>query len=90
MPLNISTTCFASAKTLNLFTVDWQFCNIQIYSASLILFKYGIIIGIIILSLGLILTALGIIGEYIYSIHIETKYRPVYIAKKVVRSEDKI
>ena len=69
-----------------LFLIVYLVCFIM----NVVLFKYGIIIGIIILSLGLILTALGIIGEYIYSIHIETKYRPVYIAKKVVRSEDKI
>lgn len=69
-----------------LFLIVYLVCFIM----KIVLFKYGVIIGIIVLSLGLILTALGIIGEYIYSIHIETKYRPIYISKKIVRSEDKI
>ena len=56
---------------------------------NIFLFKHNIILGVILLSLGLILTALGIIGKYVYSIHIETKYRPIYICKKMVKNGGK-
>ena len=69
-----------------LFLIVYLVCFIM----DIILFKYGVIIGIVTFSLGLILTALGILCEYIYSIHIEIKYRPIYISKEIVRSEDKI
>ena len=51
--------------------------------------KYYLLISIIIFSLGLILTSLGIVGEYIYKIHIESKNRPIYVKRRVLESDNK-
>lgn len=50
---------------------------------------YPTIIGLILLIGGLQLLILGIIGEYLARIYIQSKNRPIYIEKEVIVSEDK-
>lgn len=47
-------------------------------------FKYWLIYGLLFLSLGLVLSALGMIGQYVYYIHLESKSRPIYVDKKII------
>lgn len=50
---------------------------------------YPTIIGLILLIGGLQLLILGIIGEYLARIYIQSKNRPIYIEKEVISSDDK-
>lgn len=48
---------------------------------------YASLLGVSLLLGGIQLLFLGIIGEYIARIYIETKERPIYIAKRVISNE---
>ncbi|NCC87916.1 MAG: glycosyltransferase [Clostridia bacterium] len=50
---------------------------------------YATIVVLILLLGGLQLSALGIIGEYLAKIYIQSKGRPIYIAKEIISYEDK-
>lgn len=50
---------------------------------------YPTVIGLILLIGGLQLLILGIIGEYLARIYIQSKNRPIYIEKEVILSDDK-
>ena len=50
---------------------------------------YATIVVLILLLGGLQLSALGIIGEYLAKIYIQSKGRPIYIVKEVISYEDK-
>ena len=50
---------------------------------------YATIVACILLIGGIILFALGIIGEYIARIYMEVKDRPVYIAKEILTNKEK-
>ena len=47
---------------------------------------YATIVALILLLGGIQLLALGIIGEYIARTYIQTKNRPIYIAKNVIKN----
>lgn len=49
---------------------------------------YASLLGVSLLLGGIQLLFLGIIGEYIARIYIETKERPIYIAKRVISNEE--
>ena len=40
--------------------------------------------GLIFLLFGILFISLGIVGIYIYNIHVETKCRPIYIKKELL------
>lgn len=50
---------------------------------------YATIVVLILLLGGLQLSVLGIIGEYLAKIYIQSKGRPIYIAKEIISYEDK-
>lgn len=50
---------------------------------------YATIVVLILLLGGIQLFSLGIIGEYLAKVYIQSKDRPIYIAKNVLRPEDK-
>lgn len=50
---------------------------------------YASLLGIVLLIGGIQLLFLGIIGEYIARIYIETKERPIYIARDIISNDSK-
>ena len=50
---------------------------------------YATIVVLILLLGGIQLFSIGIIGEYLAKVYIQSKDRPIYIAKNVLRPEDK-
>ena len=50
---------------------------------------YATIVVLILLLGGLQLFSLGIVGEYIARTYVETKKRPIYIAKNIINNKNK-
>ena len=48
---------------------------------------YASLMVAVLFSSGMILTGLGVLGEYISRIYIETKQRPLFIVRKVIRDD---
>lgn len=83
-PLRISTvvgllTSFLSIVYLAVVVIQKLFFGISVAG-------YATIVALILLLGGIQLLALGIIGEYIARTYIQTKNRPIYIAKNVIKN----
>ncbi|MGI6107363.1 MAG: glycosyltransferase family 2 protein [Lachnospiraceae bacterium] len=50
--------------------------------------RYGVIVSLLFLFFGLTMLAVGVMGEYLARVYLQDKNRPVYIAKKILRSSD--
>ncbi|MDD6276704.1 MAG: glycosyltransferase family 2 protein [Clostridia bacterium] len=62
---------------------------IQKLAFSITIPGYATIVVLILLLGGIQLCSLGIIGEYLARVYIQSKDRPIYIAKNVLRPDDK-
>ena len=49
--------------------------------------RFGVIVSLLVFFFGLIMLTLGVIGEYLARVYLQDKNRPVYIVRKVLRTD---
>ncbi|MEG0978636.1 MAG: glycosyltransferase, partial [Oscillospiraceae bacterium] len=86
-PLHISS--FIGMITAILSVIYLIFVIIQKLFFAIAVPGYATIVVLILFLGGLQLSALGVIGEYLSKIYIQTKGRPIYIAKEILSYKDK-
>ncbi len=85
-PLRLSSFIGMFTAVLSVFYLI--FVIIQKLCFSIAVPGYATIVVLILFLGGLQLSALGIIGEYLAKIYIQSKGRPIYIAKEIISYED--
>ncbi len=80
-PLKVASVLGSVAALVGVLLVIWVV--VEFFITSTMPSGYPTVVCLILIFGGLILGALGVIGEYIARIYIETKRRPMYIAKQV-------
>ena len=85
-PLKIASIVGSIAALIGVLMVIWVI--VEFFMSSFTPSGYPTIVCLILIFGGMILGALGIIGEYVARIYMETKHRPMYIAKSVCELGD--
>lgn len=86
-PLRLATIVGITSSIISIFYLI--FVIIQKIFFSISIPGYATIVVLILLLGGLQLFSLGILGEYIARTYVETKRRPIYIAKEIITSNNK-
>jgi len=86
-PLRLATIVGITSSIISIFYLI--FVIIQKIFFSISIPGYATIVVLILLLGGLQLFSLGILGEYIARTYVETKRRPIYIAKEIITSKNK-
>lgn len=86
-PLKIATFVGITSSMLSIFYLIIVIIQKIIYGISVS--GYATIVVLVLLLGGLQLFSLGILGEYIARTYVETKKRPIYIAKNIINNKDK-
>lgn len=86
-PLKIATFVGITSSILSIFYLIIVIIQKTFYGIAVS--GYATIVVLVLLLGGIQLFSLGIVGEYIARTYVETKKRPIYIAKNIINNKDK-